>query len=60
MEVKKIYPQPYDLVKPIKPSLVFMNTHYITDTLRPMTASVIQVGAVHLKTPRTKKYTKCE
>ncbi|KAF0721384.1 UDP-glucuronosyltransferase 2B17-like, partial [Aphis craccivora] len=31
MELKKIDPQPYDLVKPKKPSLVFMNTHYITD-----------------------------
>jgi len=53
MELKKIDPQPYDLVKPIKPSLVFMNTHYITDAPRPLPASVIQVGGVHLKTPRS-------
>ncbi|CAI6346251.1 unnamed protein product [Macrosiphum euphorbiae] len=52
IELKKIDVQPYDLVQPLKPSLVFMNTHYITDAPRPMPASVIQIGGIHLKTPR--------
>ncbi|XP_015369558.1 PREDICTED: uncharacterized protein LOC107165717 [Diuraphis noxia] len=53
MELKIIDSQPYDLVEPLKPSLVFMNTHYITDAPRPMPASVIQIGGIHLKTPRS-------
>nr|WIG62511.1 UDP-glucuronosyltransferase 2B2-like protein [Rhopalosiphum padi] len=53
MELKKIDAQPYDLVEPIKPSLVFMNTHYITDAPRPMPANVIPIGGIHLKTPRS-------
>ncbi|CAH1737609.1 unnamed protein product [Aphis gossypii] len=53
MELKKIDPQPYDLVKPKKPSLVFMNTHYITDAPRPLPANVIQVGGIHLKSPNS-------
>ncbi|KAE9543336.1 hypothetical protein AGLY_003247 [Aphis glycines] len=53
MEMKKTDPQPYDLVKPKKPSLVFMNTHYITDAPRPLPANVIQVGGIHLKSPNS-------
>lgn len=44
-------PQPYDLVDPVKPSLVFTNTHYITETARPLPPNVVQIGGVHLKPP---------
>lgn len=52
MELKKIDSQPYDLVEPIKPSLVFMNTHYITEAPRPFPASFIQIGGIHLSEPK--------
>ncbi|XP_060853245.1 UDP-glucosyltransferase 2-like isoform X2 [Rhopalosiphum padi] len=51
MELKKIDEQPFDLVEPKKPSLVFMNTHYVTDAPRPLPPSVIQIGGIHLNTP---------
>jgi len=44
-------PQPFDLIKPIKPSLVFMNTHYVTEASSPLPLSIIQVGGIHLKRP---------
>lgn len=53
LELKKIDPQPYDLVETIQPSLIFTNTHYITDAPRPIPPNVIQAGGIHLKTPET-------
>ncbi|XP_001947235.2 UDP-glucuronosyltransferase 2B17 [Acyrthosiphon pisum] len=53
MEMKKIDSQPYDLVEPLKPTLVFMNTHYITYAPSSMPASLIQVGGIHLKKPKS-------
>lgn len=41
----------YDRAPPVKPSLVFVNTHYITEPTRPMPANRVDVGGVHLKTP---------
>jgi glucuronosyltransferase len=51
MELKKIDEQTFDLVEPKKPSLVFMNSYYITDAPRPLPPSVIQIGGIHLNTP---------
>lgn len=42
-------PQPFDSVDPIKPSLVFTNTHYITEAARPFSPNHIQIGGIHLK-----------
>ncbi|XP_025198643.1 UDP-glucuronosyltransferase 2B2-like isoform X1 [Melanaphis sacchari] len=53
MELKKIDVQPFDLIKPTKPSLVFMNTHYITDASRPMPVNAIPIGGIHLKPPKS-------
>lgn len=44
-------PQLYDSVNPIKPSIVFSNTHYISEVARPLPPNVIQIGGVHLKPP---------
>lgn len=44
--------QPYDLIEPVKPSIVFSNAHYITDASRPLPPSVIQVGGIHLDPPK--------
>lgn len=46
-------PQMYDLVQPTKPSLVFVNTHFITEAPRPMSPNVIQIGGIHLSTPKS-------
>lgn len=52
-ELRSTDPQPYDLVKPLKPSVVFTNTHYITEAARPMPPSVVEVGGIHLQTPKS-------
>lgn len=44
--------KPYDMVEPLKPSVVFMNTHYITEAPRPMPTNVVQIGGIHLQTSR--------
>jgi glucuronosyltransferase len=46
--IPKKYLQPFDLVEPAKPSIVFNNAHYITDSSRPLPPSVIQVESIHL------------
>lgn len=40
--------QPFDQVEPIKPSLVFSNNHFITDSSRPLPQNVIPIGGIHL------------
>lgn len=44
-------PQPFDLIKPVEPSLVFINTHHVTEASSPLPLSIIQVGGIHLKRP---------
>lgn len=44
--------QPFDLVEAIKPSIVFSNSHYITDASRPLPPSIKSVGGVHLSRPK--------
>lgn len=44
--------QAFDLVEPIKPSIVFSNAHFITDASRPIPTNVIQVGGIHLCPPQ--------
>lgn len=45
-------PQPFDLIEPVKPSLLFSNAHYITDAARPLPPNVVQVGGIHLGPPK--------
>jgi len=45
-------PQPFDQVEPVKPSIVFSNSHYITDAPRPLAPNLIPVGGIHLGRPR--------
>lgn len=51
-EMKMTNPSKYDQVDPVKPSLVFINTHYITEAPRPFPPNVIQVGGIHLQPPK--------
>jgi len=44
-------PQPFDFIKPVKPSLVFINSHYISEAARSLPSNVVQVGGVHLERP---------
>lgn len=46
--LRSIDPQPYDQVSPVKPSVVFVNTHHATDAPRPMPPGVVQIGGIHL------------
>lgn len=41
----------YDLTPPLRPSLVFVNTHYITEPSRPVPVNRVDVGGIHLRTP---------
>jgi len=42
----------FDLIEPVKPSIIFSNAHFITDAPRPIPPSVIQVGGIHLSPPK--------
>lgn len=47
-------PKNYDLVDVRhKPSLVFINTHFITESPRPFPVNMIQIGGIHLRPPGT-------
>nr|UMO80439.1 UDP-glucuronosyltransferase UGT344P2 [Myzus persicae] len=51
-EMKTNNPSKHDLVEPVKPSLVFVNTYYVTEAPRPFPPNVIQVGGIHLQPPK--------
>lgn len=44
--------RPYDLVPPVKPALVFVNTHHITEPSRPVPVNRVDVGGIHLTAPQ--------
>lgn len=44
--------QPFDAIEPIKPSIVFNNAHFVSDPPRPILPNVIQVGGIHLDSPK--------
>eukprot|EP00102_Acyrthosiphon_pisum_P017439 XP_008188832.2 PREDICTED: UDP-glucuronosyltransferase 2B7-like [Acyrthosiphon pisum] len=46
-------PRPYDLAPTVNPSIIFQNSHYVTEAPRPVTPNVIYVGGVHLKPAKT-------
>lgn len=43
--------RPYDDVDLVRPSVIFTNTHFITEPARPLIPDVVQIGGVHLTTP---------
>ncbi|XP_016656348.1 UDP-glucuronosyltransferase 2B13 isoform X2 [Acyrthosiphon pisum] len=45
-------PRPYDAVDLVRPSLIFSNTHFITELARPFSPDVVQIGGIHLTTPK--------
>ncbi|CAI6347086.1 unnamed protein product [Macrosiphum euphorbiae] len=46
-------PKPYDLAPTVNPSIIFQNSHYVTESSRPVTPNVIYVGGIHLKLAKT-------
>ncbi|VVC36213.1 UDP-glucuronosyl/UDP-glucosyltransferase [Cinara cedri] len=42
-------PRPYHLSPPVGPSIIFQNSHYITEAARPVPPNVIDVGGIHLR-----------
>ncbi|XP_050432597.1 UDP-glucosyltransferase 2-like isoform X2 [Adelges cooleyi] len=46
---KIINPLPSDDVEPVKCSLIFSNTHYITEPSRPFPPNFIHVGGIHIR-----------
>lgn len=46
-----VEPREYDTVPPVTPSLVFVNSHYVSEPAKPVAPSVVNVGGIHLKPP---------
>lgn len=51
--IKKSDPRSYDSAEVTKPSLVFVNSHYITDRSRTLPPNCLPVGGIHLRKPKT-------
>lgn len=49
--VKDSEPRSYDSVDVTKPSLVFVNSHHITDRSRPVPQNCVAIGGIHLGQP---------
>lgn len=48
---RRTNPRPYDTLDLVKPSLIFTNSHFITEPSRPLTPDVVQIGGIHLTPP---------
>ncbi|VVC33682.1 UDP-glucuronosyl/UDP-glucosyltransferase [Cinara cedri] len=52
--VKFTNPKPYNsIARPVQASLLFVNSHYISEPSRPFPPTVVQVGGIHLKPPKS-------
>lgn len=45
------YRRPYDSGKSVKPSIVFVNSHHVTEPTMLLPSNVIHVGGIHLQCP---------
>jgi len=46
--------RPYNWVtNTVRPSLTFVNSHFISEASRPFPQNVVQVGGIHLKPPKS-------
>lgn len=45
-------PEPYELLAPVPPSLVFVNGHFVSDASSPNPPNVVGIGGIHLKPPK--------
>ncbi|XP_029343538.1 UDP-glucuronosyltransferase 2B37 isoform X1 [Acyrthosiphon pisum] len=51
--LRRTNPRPYDAVELVKPSVIFANTHFVTEPSRPLTPDVVQIGGIHLTPPES-------
>lgn len=51
-QLRRADPRPYDIVDLARPSIIFSNTHFITEPARSLTPSVVQIGGIHLTPPK--------
>lgn len=42
-------PKPFDLSPTVNPSIIFQNSHYITETPSPVVPNLIHIGGIHMK-----------
>lgn len=52
-KMQRTNPRPYDAVDLVKPSVIFANSHFITEPSRPLTPDVVQIGGIHLTPPKS-------
>lgn len=51
--LKVVDPKPYHSSPVVSASLIFQNSHYVTETSgRPVPPNLIDVGGIHLKPPK--------
>jgi len=51
-QLRRADPRPYDIVDLVRPSMIFTNTHFITEPVRSLTPDVVQIGGIHLTPPK--------
>lgn len=49
---KRADPKSYDHVAPVRPSVIILNSHHITESPRPTLPNVVEVGGLHLERPK--------
>lgn len=42
-------PKPYSFAPTVSPSIVFQNSHFISEMAKPVTSNLINIGGIHLK-----------
>ncbi|KAL4135966.1 hypothetical protein QTP88_007543 [Uroleucon formosanum] len=47
-QLRRADPRPYDIVDLVRPSIIFTNTHVITESTRSLTPDLVQIGGIHL------------
>lgn len=51
--LQKTDPKSYVLTPTVHPSMIFQNSHYVTDAPRSLPQNLIDVGGIHLKAPKS-------
>lgn len=46
-------PSPYDISPKVSPSIIFQNSHFISERAKPVTSNLIDIGGIHLKPAKT-------
>ncbi|VVC36212.1 UDP-glucuronosyl/UDP-glucosyltransferase [Cinara cedri] len=49
LAVRLTNPSPYDFSPTVSPSIIFQNSHFVSEKAKPVTSNVINIGGIHLK-----------